>query len=242
MIFSLGSFINMHAMDIHECIEKNKNSPKELAKILTEVASWEESDLDLGAVKKILELGISADAKDRGNIFLTNRDYEVLTTAASYGKTDYVKLLLDFGADIETKSFWDDRTALSEAAFGGHDKTIALLLQHGANLNGTNYYKKTASMFAAEYGEVDVVKILLAADADMSLKDIAGNTALDYAKKMALKERKEKYVEIVMLLEKKQKDLELEQAKKEIAARINAFTATNKSCTNIHQLIAVGRR
>jgi hypothetical protein len=75
----------------------------------------------------------------------------------------------------------------------------------------------------------------------MSLKDIAGNTALDYAKKMALKERKEKYVEIVVLLEKKQKDLELEQAKKEIAARINAFTAANKLYDTINMITSLER-
>src|SRR5204863_2671813 len=106
---------------------------------------------------------VTADAKDPGNVwagYYGNPGSTALTTAAAHGHTDFVKLLLDYKADIEIKDPWDSRTALIAAALYGHDDTVALLLERGAQVNARNCYGSTALIWATEHAHVGTVKLL----------------------------------------------------------------------------------
>lgn len=206
------SVITMRAMDIHQYIEQHKDSPKELANVLIHMGQWEKPDLD--AARKILKLGVTANAKDKGNIAQDNPGWAALTTAASGGHTDYVALLIDAGADIEIKDPWDGRTAIMAAALYDHADTVALLLQRGANPNATNCYNKTALIWAASEARLNAVKLLLQAKADVTIRDIKdfrrdkdgkeiaipGKTALGYAREKGFSQYQDKYDEIIKLL------------------------------------------
>lgn len=176
------------AMDVHEFIEEHRNEPEELRDVLIDMARWQTPDLTVA--RKLLSMGVSPNAKDKGNIALDNGGATALTAAAGYGKTEFVEFLLDAGADIEIKDPWDGRSALMDAALYGHIDTVKLLLVRGANPNATNCYKRTALIWASEKGHVEIVRCLLKANADVNIKDVEssllstkeGHTALTYAK------------------------------------------------------------
>lgn len=195
-LFLLLSLNKIRAMDVHEFIEEHKNEPDILRDVLIDMGRWQTPDLNVA--RKLLSLGVSPNAKDKGNIALDNPGATALTTAAGSGKTEYVKFLLDAGADIEIKDPWDGRTALMDAALYGHIDTLKLLLARGANPNATNCYNRTALIWAADKAYAPVVKLLIEAKADVNIKDvenyrydkdgkrigaIEGQTALSYAKK-----------------------------------------------------------
>ncbi len=212
IVLAFFSVITMHAMDIHHYIEQHEDSPKELADVLIHMGQWKTPDLD--AARKILKLGVTANAKDPGSIIEDNPGWTALTTAASGGHTEYVKLLLDAGANIEIKDPWDGRTALMAAALHGHDETVSLLLKRGANPNATNCYNTTALSWAANYAKLETVKLLLQAKADVTIRNIKdfrrdkdgkeiaipGKTALGYAREAQYSQYREKYDEIIKLL------------------------------------------
>jgi ankyrin repeat protein len=58
-----------------------------------------------------------------------------------------------------------------------------LLIDNGAQVNAETTYKTTALMAACRNRHPDVVKVLLAANADQTIKDENGETALDHAKR-----------------------------------------------------------
>src|SRR2546425_566421 len=55
--------------------------------------------------------------------------------AARAGKTDAVKVLLDHGANVNTKETWGGTTALMWAAAERHSAVVDILVGHGADLN-----------------------------------------------------------------------------------------------------------
>jgi len=71
-----------------------------------------------------------------------------------------VKLLLDKGAELETK---DDssQTPLSWAARNGHEAIVKLLLDKGAELETKDDSSQTPLSWAAENGHEAIVKLLL---------------------------------------------------------------------------------
>lgn len=93
-----------------------------------------------------------------------------------------VKFLLDRGFDINF-NVNNNTNALIEATKSGDTKMVALLLTYKPKLNMQLKDKMTALMWAAENNQEDIVKLLLDAGADSSLKDFEDKTALDLAKK-----------------------------------------------------------
>jgi len=103
-----------------------------------------------------------------------------LLNEASWGRTENVKLLLESGADVNTRDTNGD-TPLIAAAFMGFNETIKLLLEKGAEVNAKNNLGSTALMEAATMNKPEAVEILLKSGADTKATNIAGLTALDAA-------------------------------------------------------------
>jgi len=87
-----------------------------------------------------------------------------LFLAAKNGKADIVKILLSAGANPNIKS-GDGKFVLDYAATVSPDM-VKMLLAAGADASATNNYGWTPLSNAAEYGNPEIVKILLAAKVD----------------------------------------------------------------------------
>ncbi|WP_396329332.1 ankyrin repeat domain-containing protein [Burkholderia anthina] len=106
---------------------------------------------------------------------LSNDGEPPLHMAARWGCAETTKALLEAGADVH--AVYKGHTALAEAAFA-HDmgcaETVQVLLDHGADANADH------AMSRVWHGEagIEVVKTLIAAGADIELKDENGFTPL----------------------------------------------------------------
>jgi ankyrin repeat protein len=90
--------------------------------------------------------------------------------------------------------------ALSDAVRKGDAAAVTKLLDDGVDVNTKFRYDRTALSFAADRGHVDVVKVLLARGADVTVKDtFYGATALTWAISPAM-ERKPSHTDVVRLL------------------------------------------
>lgn len=104
-----------------------------------------------------------------------------LSWAAESGREAVVKLLLDKGAELETKSNtgW---TPLSWAAWSGHEAVVKLLLDTGmVDVNAKDEDSSTPLSWAACNGHEAVIGLLLSNGADIGIENRSGWTALQLA-------------------------------------------------------------
>jgi ankyrin repeat protein len=93
-----------------------------------------------------------------------------------------VKLLLDKGAELETKDTEYGQTPLLWAAEKGHEAVVKLLLDKGAELETKDTeYGQTPLSWAAWNGHEAVVRLLLDNGADISIENRSGWTSLQLA-------------------------------------------------------------
>lgn len=102
-------------------------------------------------------------------------------SALSYADLESTQLLVQAGADINSKNY-SGQTVLTRCTHSEihHDK-VALLLSLGANPNCQDTLGRTVLMCAACTHQKELVALLLQYDADPCIKDKEGFTALDYA-------------------------------------------------------------
>lgn len=111
-----------------------------------------------------------------------------LMEVAGNGNTEFVSLLLDAGADVNAQRR-DGGTALHEASHNGHTDIVRALLAKGARPNVANAQGLTPLMSACVCAgprktcpwRPDIVRLLIAARADVNTKDARGETALSWA-------------------------------------------------------------
>lgn len=142
-----------------------------------------------------MEMAIYANAKD-ACIWLVNNGIDINKTydygdtalhmAASNGQIDIVSSLLELGANIHANGF-DGNSVLSSGVYSDDPEMIAFLIENGAQLNVQNNMGQTELFVAANslrHNENDnaVLKYLLDHGSDPTIKDINGNTALEYFK------------------------------------------------------------
>jgi ankyrin repeat protein len=94
-----------------------------------------------------------------------------LMTCAGTGSIDAVKALLARGADVGAKETRRGQTALMWSVARKHPEVTQLLLQHGADINARSKSGFTPLMFAAQLGDMDFVRMLIAAGANV--KDVS---------------------------------------------------------------------
>ena len=127
-------------------------------------------------LKKFLEQDVDP------NGLYGNLKVPLLHYAASINKVYPVKVLTDNGANIE--KLFDDRTPLMIAVSFRSESVIKELLKRGANIDKKNTEGETAFTIAAKKNYVDLLELLKANGATITLEDNKGNQAIDYAYKM----------------------------------------------------------
>ncbi|CZR63705.1 uncharacterized protein PAC_13602 [Phialocephala subalpina] len=116
------------------------------------------------AANILIRRGQTPDTKD-------SNSRTPLSWAAENGREAVVKLLLDKGAELETKSSPWRQTPLSLAAQNGHEAIVQLLLDKGAELQTKSFNSQTPLSWAAQSGHEAVVKLLLDKGAELEIKD-----------------------------------------------------------------------
>lgn len=135
-----------------------------------------------------LMIAVREDANKVFELLLNTKDVNLdararngdsaLMIAAYKGKYDAVKTLLDKGAE-PNQTGW---AALHYAAAIGNNPIVQLLLDHSAYIDAESPNQTTPIMMAARGGHILTVKLLLDEGADLTLKNGAGMTALDFAR------------------------------------------------------------
>jgi serine/threonine-protein phosphatase 6 regulatory ankyrin repeat subunit B len=103
----------------------------------------------------------------------------LLMYAIEEGLNEIVKLLLDYGANIEEENEEGD-TTLGFVASLRRDKpkTIEMLLKHGAEINAQNNEGSTPLMNAAKNGNLKTIQVLLKHGAEINAQNNEGSTPL----------------------------------------------------------------
>lgn len=102
-----------------------------------------------------------------------------LTLAAQKGHLECVKILIEFGADIQEEDIEMD-TPITLAAAQGRTECVRYLLEKGADVNSYSV-NGTPLIQAARCGSVECVQLLLAHGADVHVSVSYGTTALKEA-------------------------------------------------------------
>ena len=130
-------------------------------------------------VEALLDASADIHAQDR-------RDRTPLHSASYYSRTEVVKALLAAGANVHARNEYD-RTLLQVGVLLGlcpaTPKLWRLFLHPAQMSNAKNKYGETPLHDAAEEGQVEVVKVLIAAGADTEVMNKYGETPLDLARK-----------------------------------------------------------
>lgn len=107
-----------------------------------------------------------------------NNSLTALEIAELYNNFEAMQILLESGADTETKNN-DYETPLISAVNLGKTDAIKLLIDHHANVNISNKYGDPLIMIAAQKCDVEVVKLLLENGIYVHAKDNNGESVFD---------------------------------------------------------------
>lgn len=133
----------------------------------------------VSCARALLEAGADASS-------YTDLGYFPLLLARS---VDMRNLLLEFGADIDQTDQRGDDTVLEQAAFYGNLKSVQYYIKRGANVHFASKSNNDTVLHSAVVSDnTDVVKAVLDAGADRTIKTLEGKTPFDYAKTDEIKE------------------------------------------------------
>lgn len=154
-------------------------APKDLDKELMQTLKGCRGDVDVEAIRNILQQGANPNASDNGSDSVT-----ALMIAASKGYPGVVELLLDSGAEVNTKAkilvkedgyVLEGMSALSYAAFGGNASAVRMLIEHGADIHAIDSRGASVMLWARSN---EVVRLLLDQGLDINARDADGTTLL----------------------------------------------------------------
>ena len=110
-----------------------------------------------------------------------SRNYTPLHFAVEGKHADVVQVLIDAGADIETRTD-DGRSPLHMASILGELITVKMLVKAGADVRAADAEGNTSLMFAACHGYTDTVRYLVSVpEVDLDREDCDNFTALHFA-------------------------------------------------------------
>jgi uncharacterized protein len=92
-----------------------------------------------------------------------------LMTCARSGSADAVRMLIEYGAAVNAKEPAQGQTALMWAAAERHPDVVKAFIEAHADLTATTKQGFTAIHFAARLGDLESVKLLLAAGVDVNI-------------------------------------------------------------------------
>ncbi|MBN9231154.1 MAG: hypothetical protein BGO90_07740 [Legionella sp. 40-6] len=132
--------------------------------------------------ESLIEFQLDETTKEYAiSVPVNEKNDSALIVAAKKGETDAIKLLLSWGAQIESHDL-NKSTALHWAANNGHVDAVACLLEHGALLEARGHGKNSALNFAVMYGKRAVVELLLKKNAYLNVRNTSnGKNALGIA-------------------------------------------------------------
>lgn len=136
-------------------------------------------------VKRLIQAGGNVNAKD------SIQDSAFLYAGAE-GFNEVLRLTLANGADVSSTNRFGG-TALIPASEHGHVETVRILIAAGVPVNHVNNLGWTAMQEAILLNnggprQQEVVRLLLAAGADPTIRDPQGRTALDNAERLGFAE------------------------------------------------------
>ncbi len=109
--------------------------------------------------------------------------FQPLGLAAFFSHPNVARLLVNFGADVNTPSDNAQKVTPLHSAVAAQDTAIArLLLEQGAEPNARQAGGFTPLHAAAENGQLDMIRLLLSYHADPALASEDGKTPLDLAR------------------------------------------------------------
>ena len=112
-----------------------------------------------------------------------------LNIAAAKGYKDIIKILLENGADMNTKNEYGQTALISTSMCHivnefswfiyatenndseGHKEVLKFLLKNDADINAKDNFGRTALFHATKCGNKDIVEILIQSGADINTKD-----------------------------------------------------------------------
>jgi len=143
-------------------------------------ASWEKPEI----VRFLILHGADVNPQDRYQPPAgeePRRPWSPIHAAASHGKLDIVRMLVDNGARINELRH-DGKTPLHVAAMKGDRDLVAFLLARGAFVNVPDEQMGRTELHAAAVGGFsEVVTILLEHEADPAVRDDMGQTPMNLA-------------------------------------------------------------
>lgn len=108
--------------------------------------------------------------------------FQAVGLAAFFSQADVARILIEFGAEVDTPSQNDLHvTPLHSAAASSNVEIAGLLLENGANANARQQGDFTPLHSAAQNGQVEMALLLLEHGADVKAVNEAGQSALDLA-------------------------------------------------------------
>ena len=123
----------------------------------------------------------------------------MLNIAARSDNLDFVKWLIDMGADIKAVSSDRGYTAVMDAVWRGNKEITKFLIEQGSDLNTISKEGQTMLVLAVGADKKEIVKMLVENGADPDIPDGMGMSAYGYAQLF-------KKQEIISILEKYHKE------------------------------------
>jgi hypothetical protein len=125
-------------------------------------------------VIRFLILERSQDVNGRRGL---NYDSTPLVVACRKGHSEVARVLLECGADKETRD-WADWSPLEWAVSGGHIDIVRVLLDYGADVEAQDGSKNTPLHFTSIYRQAATTRMLLERGANANVCDRRGETPL----------------------------------------------------------------
>ena len=129
---------------------------------------------------------------------LTENGQTALHLAVYAGSIESVEALLNYGAQIDAATSFENNEPIHIAAERGWKKLMTLLIERGANPNALNRIERTPLHLVAEIGRVDMAAILIRAGSKQDLLDVHGWNARQVAELNSHREVEELLVRSTM--------------------------------------------